>query len=155
MDAVEAAVGDRAGVGDRELARALAPADGADGPVPNDPGPELGEALGGVAAVEHVEDVLELLAGELLVGLGGGDDALDLVDGPLGLGLGHDRDDVLGEHVERVLRDHRLLDLAAPHTLGDDRALEQVGAELGEDPPLGDGAELVARSTHSLHPTRD
>ena len=65
VDAVEAAVGDRAGVGDRELAGALAAAHGAGGAVPDDPRAQLGEAVGRVAAVEHVEDVLELLAGEL------------------------------------------------------------------------------------------
>ena len=65
MDAVEAAVGDRAGVGDDQLAGAFAAVDRALGAVPDDPRPQLGEAVGGVAAVEHVEDVLELLAGEL------------------------------------------------------------------------------------------
>jgi hypothetical protein len=42
---------------------------------------------------------------------------------------------VLGEHVERVSRDHRLLDLPVAHPPRDHRALEQVGPELGEDPP--------------------
>ena len=152
VDAEEPAVGDRAGVGDRELARALAPADGSGGPVPDDPRAKLGEALGRVAAVEHVEDVLELLAGQLAVGLGGLDDALDLVDLPVL--VGDHRDDLLGEDVERVLRDHRLLDLAGPHPLGDDRALEQVGAELREDPALRDGPELVAGAADPLHPAR-
>ena len=69
MDAVEAAVGDRAGVGDRELAGALAAADRARGAVPDDPRAQLGEAIGRVAAVEHVEHVLELLARELAEGL--------------------------------------------------------------------------------------
>ena len=150
VDAEQAAVGDRPGVGDRELAGALAAADGALGPVPDEPRAELGEALGRVAAVEHVEHVLELLAAQLRVGLGGGDDALDLVDLPLL--VGDHRDDVLGEHVERVARDHRLLDLAGAHPLGDDRALEQVGAELGEDPALGDGAELVSGAADPLDP---
>ena len=110
VDAVEAAVGDRAGVGDDQLAGAFAAVHRALGAVPDDPRAQLGEAVGGVAAVEHVEHVLELLAGELVEGLGGGDEALDLVDLPL-VERRH-RDQVLGEHVERVLRDHRLLDLA-------------------------------------------
>ena len=62
VDAVEAAVGDRPCVGDGELACSLATAQGAGGPVPDEPRPQLGEALGRIAAVEHVEDVLELLA---------------------------------------------------------------------------------------------
>ena len=148
VDAVEAAVGDRAGVGDDQLAGAFAAVDGALRAVPDDPRPQLGEAVRRVAAVEHVEDVLELLAGELAEGLGGGDQALDLVDLPL-VHRRH-RDQVLGEHVERVLRDHRLLDLPFAHPPGDDRALEQVAAEFGEDPAFRDLAERVAGAADPL-----
>ncbi len=66
-----------------------------------------------------------------------------------------DRDDLLGEHVERVARDPRLLDLAAPHRAGDDGGLEQVGAELREDAPLRDRAQLVAGATDALEPAGD
>ena len=148
VDAVEAAVGDRAGVGDDQLAGAFAAVDGAAGAVPDDPRPQLGEAVGGVAAVEHVEHVLQLLAGELTEGLGGGDEALDVVDLPL-VHCRH-RDEVLGEHVERVLRDRRLLDLAFAHAPGDDRALEQVAAVFGEDPAFGDLADAVAGAADPL-----
>ena len=153
MDAVEAAVGDRAGVGDDQLAGAFAAVDRPLRPVPDDPRAQLGEAVRGVAAVEHVEHVLELLAGEVVEGLGGGDEALDLVDLPL-VERRH-RDEVLGEHVERVLRDHRLLDLPFPHALGDDRALEQVGAELGEDAAAGDLAQRVAGAADPLQAAAD
>ncbi len=44
-DGVEAAVGDRAGVGDRELARALARADRAGDAIPHDPRAQLAELL--------------------------------------------------------------------------------------------------------------
>ena len=118
------------------------------GAVPDDPRPQLGEAVGGVAAVEHVEHVLQLLAGEVVEGLGGGDQALDLVDLPL-VERRH-RDQVLGEHVERVLRDRRLLDLAFAHAPGDDRALEQVAAVFGEDPAFGDLAEAVPGAADPL-----
>ncbi len=60
-DHVEAAVGDRAGVGDRELAGASARPHDAGDAVPDDPRPQLGELARRVAAVEHVEHVLELL----------------------------------------------------------------------------------------------
>ena len=73
VDAVEAAVGDRAGVGDDQRAGPFAAVHRAGGAVPDDPRPQLGEAIGGVAPVEHVEDVLELLAGEVLEGLRRGD----------------------------------------------------------------------------------
>ena len=153
VDAVEAAVGDRAGVGDDELEGASAAVHGAAGAVPDDARAQLGEAVGRVAPVEHVQHVLQLLAGEVVEGLGGGDEALDLVDVPLVEG-GH-RDEVLGEHVERVLRDHRLLDLARPHPLRDHRALEQVGAELGEDAALGRLPQAVAGAADPLQAAAD
>ena len=56
---IEAAVGDGAGVGDGELARALARADDAGEAVPDDASAQLAELLGGIAPVEHVEHVLE------------------------------------------------------------------------------------------------
>ena len=153
VDAVEAAVGDRAGVGDDELAGAFAAVHRAPRAVPDDPRAQLGEAVGGVAAVEHVEHVLELFAGELAEGLGRGDEALDLVDLPL-VHRRH-RDQLLGEHVERVLRDHRLLDRAFAHPAGDDGALEQVGAELGEDAARGDLAQRVAGAADPLQAAAD
>ena len=79
--------------------------------------------------------------------------ALDLVDLPL-VERRH-RDQVLGEHVERVLRDHRLLDRPFAHPLGDDRALEQVGAELGEDAAARDLAQRVAGAADPLQAAAD
>ena len=73
----------------------------------------------------------------------------------LDLLVGHDRDDLLREHVERVARDRRLLDRAVAHRARDDRALEQVGAELREDAALRDRAELVAGAADALQPARD
>src|SRR5262249_6460521 len=62
VDAEEAAVGNRAGVRDRQPARAGATADRAAGAVPDDARPQLGELVRRVAAGEHVEHVLELRA---------------------------------------------------------------------------------------------
>ena len=110
-----------------------------------------------VAAVEHVEHVLELRAAELGVGVGAGDQRVELVDRDrlvVGRG-GGDRDDLLGEHVERVARDDGRLDLALAHALGDDRALEQVGAELREDAAAADVADVVAGAADPLQPARD
>src|SRR5205807_8453395 len=60
MDAVEPAVWDRARVRDRETARAASPADDAGRAIPDHARPQLGELVRGVAAGQHVEDVLEL-----------------------------------------------------------------------------------------------
>ena len=59
---VEPAVGDRACVRDRELARSLARADRPRDAIPDDARAQLAELLGGIAPVEHVEHVLEQLA---------------------------------------------------------------------------------------------
>ena len=64
--------------------------------------------------------------------------------------IDRDRDDLLGEDVEGVARDHGLLDGTCTHALGDDGRLEQVGPELREDPPLRDRVQLVARAAHAL-----
>ena len=70
--------------------------------------------------------------------------------GDLDLLLRCDRDDLLGEHVERVARNAGLLDLTVPHRACDDGRLEQVGAELREDTPLRNGVELVAGAANAL-----
>ena len=153
VDAEQAAVGDRACVRDRELARAGAAADHACRAVPDDARPKLGELVGRVAAREHVEHVLELCARELGERVGAAHEPVQVVDGDLL--VGGDRDDLLREHVERVARDDRLLDLAVEHAARDDRRLEQVGPELREDAPARDGAELMAGATDALQPARD
>ena len=153
MDAEEAAVGDRARVRDGEPARARAPADHAGGSVPDDPRPQLRELVRRIAAGEHVEHVLELLAREVGERIGAADEPVQLLD--LDLVVGDDRDDLLREDVERVARDLRLLDLAAAHRPGDDGRLEQVGSELREDPALRDRAELVAGAADPLQAARD
>ncbi len=147
-DAVQPAVGDRPGVRHREPSRARAAADHAGGAVPDDARPQLGELVGRVPAGEHVEDVVELRARELGERVGAAKQVVELVDGDLVLGA--DRDDLLGEDVERVARDRRLLDRSLAHRLRHDGALEQVGAELREDAALRDGAELVAGAADAL-----
>ena len=91
VHAVEAAVGDRAGVGHRELERALARADRVLHAVPDDPRAQLGELLGRVAAVEHVEHRVEQLARQLRERVGAPDQVVQLGHLPLVAGRGHRR----------------------------------------------------------------
>ena len=121
--------------------------------VPDDPRPQLGELFRRVAPREHVEDVLERGAREVAEVPGAADELVQLVDRDLLVGA--DRDDLLSEHVERVARNLRLLDRPLPHPLRDDRALEQVGAELREDPALRDRVERVPGTTDPLQSARD
>ena len=109
---VEPAVRDRPGVGHGQLAGALARADRVLDTVPDDPRAQLCELLAGVAAVEHVEHLVEQLPGQLAVGVGAPDHVVQLGHPPV---LVHDhRHDLLGEHVERVAGHHGRLDLARP-----------------------------------------
>ena len=74
--------------------------------------------------------------------------------GHLDLLVGADGDDMLRENVERVARDLCLLDQPCPHPLCDDRRLEQVGPELGEDAPPRDLAERVPGAADPLQAAR-
>ena len=123
------------------------------GSIPDDPRAQLGELVRWVPAREHVEHVLELLAGQLGERVRALDELVEVVDRDLLVGA--DRDDLLRDDVERVARDRRLLDRALAHRLRDDSALEQVGAELGEDPPLRGRAELVPGPADALQAAGD
>ena len=70
--------------------------------VPDQPGPQLGERVGRVAAGQHVEHGLERRAGQPGERRGAAHQLLQLVDVPVV--HGHHRDDLLGQHVERVAR---------------------------------------------------
>ncbi len=152
-DAVEAAVGNGAGVRDGQPAGPLPAPDDACGAIPDDARAQLGELVGRVAAGEHVEHVLELLARQLREGVGAADELVQVVDGDLVLGA--DGHHLLCQHVERVAGDRRLLDRPLTHRLGDDRGLQQVGAELREDTALRDGVEIVPGPPHPLQAAGD
>ncbi len=151
-DAEEAAIGDRARIRDRQPPRPGPAAQDTRGAIPDDPRPQLGELVRRITPRQHVEDVLELRAREVGEGIGAAHELMQLRD--LDLLVGADRDDLLREDVERVARNLRLLDQPRPHPLRDDRTLEQVGPELGEDPPARDLAERVARAADSLQAAR-
>ena len=153
VDPVEAAVGDRAGVRNGQPSRAGATPDDAGRAIPHDPRAELGELVRRVTAREHVEHVLQLRPREVGERIGAAHELVQVVHRDLLLGC--DRDDLLREHVERVARDHRLLDPAFEHALDDDRGLEQVGPELGEDAALGDVADVVAGAPDPLQAAGD
>ncbi len=152
-DAEQTAVGDRPCVRDGQTTRAVTRPDRAPGPVPHDAWTQLGELVRRITAGEHVQDVFELGPRELTERIRPRDERVQLVDGDLG--IDRDRDDLLGEHVERIRGDAGLLDLALAHRARHDRALEQIGAELREDAPLRHLAQLVPGATDALETARD
>ena len=78
-DREQAAVGNRPGVGHRELARPPPRPDRSGHAIPDDARAQLAELLRRVAPVEHVEHVLEQLARELGVGVGARDERVQLI----------------------------------------------------------------------------
>ena len=152
-DAEEPAVRDRPGIGDGEPPSAGPTADRAGRAIPDDARSKLREVVGGIAAREHVEDVLELRARQLGERVRAPHELVHLVDGELLVRA--DRDDLLREHVERIPRDARLLDVAVAHRTCHHRRLEEVGPVLGEDPSLRDRIEVVSCPADPLESTRD
>jgi len=153
VHAEEAAIGDRAGVRDREAPGSLPPSDEPADAIPDHARPQFCEFLGRVAAGQHVEHVLQLLSGEVSERIGAAGQLVQLVDRHLL--VGRDRDDLLGEHVERVPRHTGLLDRALAHPAHDHRRLQQVGTELREDAALRRLVEPVAGASYPLEAARD
>ncbi len=155
VDAEQAAVRDGPRVGHGERARAGPRPDGAGEPVPHDARPQVAELLRGVAAVEHVEHVLELAPLQLGVGPRAPEEGVELVDRHALLpGARGDGDDLLREHVERVAGHDRGLDEPLAHAPRHDGALEQVRAELGEDASARHLSHAVPGAADALQPPR-
>ena len=138
---------------DRDRPRVAPRLDRARDAVPDDPRPQLGELVGRVVAGEHPERRLEDVAPELGEVLRSAGERVEVVDGPRAVHRG--RDQLLGEHVERVARDDRRLDRALVHEAGHDRGLEQVAAILREEDAARRLADLVAGPADALEATGD
>ena len=130
-DAEETPVRDRPARHDRHHPRVIAALDRVEGAVPDDARLQLGELVGRVAAGEHVEHALELLPRQVAEGLGPNDQGVERIDGPGLHGAG--RHDLLGEDVEGVSRDARLLDRPVEHASHDHGRFEQVAAVVRKD----------------------
>jgi hypothetical protein len=152
-DAEEAAVGDGATAGDGQPLSAGPRGEGVGDAVPRQPRPQLGERVGGIAARQHVEHGVQRRVGQRGEGGRPADDGGHLVDGARP--FGHDRDDLLREHVERIAQVADGLDRPGLHPLGDQRALHEVTAVLGEQHPPADGPHLVTGAAHPLEAGRD
>ena len=151
--AVEPAVRDRAAARDCDDAGVAPPFDDVRDAVPRQAWLQLRELVARVGAGEHPEHALEDFATERLVRRRASCRGEQIVDGPA-IHDGH-RDELLGEDVERVARQHGRLDRAVVHALGDDRGLEQVAPVLREDHALRRRADLVPRPADTLEAAGD
>ena len=120
------------------------------GPVPDQPGPQPAEVLARVQAGQHVQHRVQHRPGQPAERRRPADDPLQLADLPV-VHRGH-RDDLLGQHVERVARHPQLLDLARVHPLGDHRRLHQVAVVLGEEHAARHVAHVVPGPPGPLQP---
>ena len=165
-DAVEAAIGDRAAVDNGQQLRALAWSDGIADAVPGDPGAQLGEFVGRVAAGEQIEDALEGGAAELGEGSSAAHDSKELFDADFRIGwsnaalafnfacgwrLRDDGDHLLREHIERIAQKAGRFDQALVHGTSDGGAGDEVGAKLGKDDSFAGRAYVVAGAADALH----
>jgi hypothetical protein len=152
-DAEHAAVGMVPPAGDGQPLRTRSPGERAGHAVPGDARPQLGEVVAGVAAGQHVQHRLEARLRQRRERAARRHDRRQVVDLPA-LQRAH-RDDLLGQHVERVARVGGRLDAAVDHPLGDDRALHEVAAVLRQDDPAADAPDLVAGAADALQAAGD
>lgn len=132
-DPEQSPVGDGATAGDGEALGTRPAGQHVGGPVPDQPGTQLGEGGRRVAAGEHVEHGVQRRVGQLGEGCGPADQHRQVAERPRF--EGDHGDDLLGEHVERVARIVQLLDGTGRHPLRDHGAGEQVAPVLGKDHP--------------------
>ena len=146
-DLVVGEVGDRAARGHRRQPRSLAGAQHAVHRVLVEIGPAPA-APRGEAGREHLDDGVEVLPLEVAERPGAPDQGEQPVLGPL-LGR-HGGHDVLGQDVERPLRDDQAIELAAANGVHQGGALDQLVAGEREEPPLGEAAEVVPGAADPL-----
>ena len=152
VDGVQPAVRNRAAAGQRDDARPTPRRDAVGRPVPRQARRQVGHLVGGISPAQHVEHRVERGAGEIAVAVGAADQPEERADLPA-LDRGH-RDDLLGEHVERLARRARLLDLAVEHGAADRGRLDQVAAPDRHDAPDADRPDRVTGTADPLEPAR-
>ena len=110
-------------------------------------------AAGGEPLGQHVHDGGEFLARQRAVRPGA---AQAVVQRRLGPVLCRDfGNDLLGQHVERLVRNGQPIEFAAPDAVQQCRAFHQIVARLREQPALRQAADGVAGATDALQKARD
>jgi len=110
-------------------------------------------AAGGEAFRQHAHHRREILPRQRAVGKGTAHERVKLVLVPLA--RGHFGDDLLGQDVERLLRDGEPVELAAADAVEQRRTLHQLVARQRKQPALGRPVDGVAGAPDALKKARD
>ena len=149
---IRADVGNRAGIGDRRQARPFASLD----PLADVVVVEIDASTAGLAcdAFRQVLDrAIKIGAGQTAIGIGSPDEREQIVDVPVLRGcLGND---LLGEHVERRLRNGDAVQHAATDRPQESQRFAQLIASERKQTPLGREAERVPGPANSLQKCGD
>jgi hypothetical protein len=147
-DGVVVGVGDGSAVGDGDHAGSATGMEVALHAVAEEVG-AVASAAGFDALVEDDEELVEVFAGEVAVGIGAAEDVEERVLVPgLGPAGGHD---LLHEDVDGGVGDFEAIELAGAHLADESGLLHQVVAGGGEEAALGDGSAPVAGTADALH----
>ena len=110
-------------------------------------------AAGGEALGQHPDDRVEIVARERAEGPGAPEQVEERRFRPI---LRRDfRDDLLGEHVERLLGDRKPVELAAADAVEERGAFDEIVARERKQAPLGRAADGVAGAADPLQEGRD
>ncbi len=145
---IVAAVGDGPS---REIDEPLDPGSGADRAVDGvdaDQRSQAADPAAGVAAGEHLEDEIEVAAGEVVVGVRAANGREELVRAPVV--RDHHGEQHLGEDIEGAGDRFELLDLAVEDAFRHHRRFEEIPAEQRHEASPTGLADAVARSAEPL-----
>ncbi len=146
-DVEERGLGDGSAGGDGGQARTSPGAEAVIDLVAVEVGSEA-SALGADAFAEHDENLVKGFAGEVAVVAGAADEGEELVFIPFVGGAGGD--DLLGEDVERRVRQGELVEVLLADGANDGGALDEFVAGGGEEAALGDGSSPVSGAAYAL-----
>ena len=110
-------------------------------------------ALGVDAFGEHAHHGVEILARQIAVRIRAAHEREELVFAVFA--RGDFGDDLLREHVERMLGDAQAVELAAAHGVEQRDAIDQLVAAAREDAALGHAADRVVGAADALQEHRD
>ena len=105
------------------------------------------------AVGEHPDDIVELGALQVAIGVGALQQGEELIEVPLA--RGDFRHDLLRQHIERLGGNAQAIELRAPHAVEQRRAFDEIVARQREKPALRRTAQAVPGASDALQQSRD